>query len=65
VHVRGDLRSRGIGAQMLRAAEDLARAAGCYRIQLTSRSYRLDAHRFYLREGFEQTSLGFKKALEA
>lgn len=63
--VRADVRSRGVGAALLRAAEALARAAGCYRIQLTSREYRVDAHRFYRREGFEQTSLGFKKALGA
>src|SRR5580692_11694112 len=37
VHVRSDMRSRGIGAQLLRAAEDIAQDRGCYRIQLTSR----------------------------
>jgi GNAT superfamily N-acetyltransferase len=61
VHVRSDLRSRGIGAQMLLAAEELARDRGCYRIQLTSRNVREDAHRFYLAHGYGQTSQGFKK----
>ena len=61
VHVRGDRRSRGIGAQLLSAAEDLARERGCYRIQLTSRNVREDAHRFYLANGYGQTSQGFKK----
>jgi GNAT superfamily N-acetyltransferase len=61
VHVRGDMRSRGIGAQMLRAAEELAIDRGCYRIQLTSRNVREDAHRFYLANGYGQTSQGFKK----
>jgi len=61
VHVRGDMRSRGIGAQMLAAAEELARERGCYRIQLTSRNVREDAHRFYLANGYSQTSQGFKK----
>ena len=72
VHVRSDRRSRGIGAQLLHpvpvdldltvlAAEELARERGCYRIQLTSRNERADAHRFYLANGYGQTSRGFKK----
>jgi GNAT superfamily N-acetyltransferase len=61
VHVRSDLRGRGIGAQLLQAAEELARERGCYRIQLTSRNVREDAHRFYLANGYGQTSQGFKK----
>jgi GNAT superfamily N-acetyltransferase len=61
VHVRRDVRGRGIGAQMLLAAEELARARDCYRIQLTSRNVREDAHRFYLTNGYDQTSQGFKK----
>jgi GNAT superfamily N-acetyltransferase len=61
VHVRSDLRSRGIGAALLSAAEDLARLRGCYRIQLTSRNVREDAHRFYRANGYDQTSQGFKK----
>jgi GNAT superfamily N-acetyltransferase len=61
VHVRSDMRNRGIGAQMLLAAEELAQDRGCYRIQLTSRNVREDAHRFYLANGYGQTSQGFKK----
>jgi GNAT superfamily N-acetyltransferase len=61
VHVRADMRSRGIGAQMLAAAEGFAQERGCYRIQLTSRNERQDAHRFYLANGYGQTSQGFKK----
>ena len=61
VHVRSVMRSRGIGAQLLAAAEALAQERGCYRIQLTSRNVREDAHRFYLANGYEQTSQGFKK----
>jgi len=63
VHVRSDLRGRGIGAALLAHAEQLARAAGCYRIQLTSRNVRVDAHRFYEANGFVATSRGFKKSL--
>jgi GNAT superfamily N-acetyltransferase len=61
VHVRDDRRGHGIGGQLLEAAEALARDRGCYRIQLTSRNVRLDAHRFYLANGYDHTSQGFKK----
>ena len=64
VHVRDDVRSRGIGAQLLLRAEQLARERGCYRIQLTSRNVRDDAHRFYRANGYAQTSQGFKKFLD-
>lgn len=63
VHVRGDVRGQGIGRVLLAAAEALAFERGCYRIQLTSRNVRSDAHRFYRSNGYEQTSQGFKKAL--
>jgi GNAT superfamily N-acetyltransferase len=63
VHVRADLRGQGIGTLLLAGAESLARERGCYRVQLTSRSVRSDAHRFYETNGFEQTSQGFKKTL--
>ena len=63
VHVREDLRGRGIGSKLLEAAEELARREGCYRVQLTSRHVREDAHRFYRAHGFEATSQGFKKSL--
>lgn len=64
VHVRSDMRGRGVGAMMLARAEELARERGCYRLQLTSRNVRRDAHRFYLQNGFELTSQGFKKLLD-
>jgi GNAT superfamily N-acetyltransferase len=63
VHVRSDLRSHGIGAKLIAAAEELARREGCYRVQLTSRNVRSDAHRFYEAQGFTATSQGFKKLL--
>jgi GNAT superfamily N-acetyltransferase len=63
VHVRSDLRGHGIGTLLLAGAEALASERGCYRVQLTSRNVRSDAHRFYTTQGFEQTSQGFKKSL--
>lgn len=63
VHVRDDWRSRGVGAALLVAAEAIARREGCYRMQLTSRHVRNDAHRFYEANGYVATSQGFKKLL--
>lgn len=60
VHVEAGMRGRGIGAALLDAAVEEARAAGCYRVQLTSNKARTDAHRFYARHGFEASHEGFK-----
>ncbi len=64
MHVDAAHRSQGVGAALLAAAADRARALGCYRIQLTSNKARLAAHRFYEREGFVATHQGFKRLLE-
>jgi GNAT superfamily N-acetyltransferase len=65
VHVRDDVRGRGIGAALMGAAEELAIERGCYRVQLTSNTKREDAHRFYRRLGYTQSHQGFKKLLDA
>ena len=65
MHVRPDLRGTGVGGVLLEAAVDMARAAGCYRIQLTSNAARTDAHRFYERHGFTPSHVGFKRLLGA
>ena len=58
-------RSRGIGADLLRAAEAWAIANGCRRMTVRSRVARERAHRFYEREGYalEKTSHVFRKPL--
>ena len=63
VHVRHDRRSHGIGAQLIAACEELARARDCRRVQLTSNVQRVDAHRFYDRLGYQASHKGFKKSL--
>jgi GNAT superfamily N-acetyltransferase len=63
MHVRSDRRGQGIGAQLLARAEVIAREQGCYRMQLTSRNVREDAHRFYVANGFVSSHQGFKKIL--
>ncbi len=62
-HVHPDYRSHGIGTVLLREAELLAKAADCHRVQFTSNNSRTDAHRFYLRHGYEATHTGFKKQM--
>ena len=64
VHVHPDWRARGIGTELMEAAIARARAAGCYRVQLTSNEVRHDAHRFYERLGLTASHLGFKLSLE-
>ena len=63
VHIAPDLRSRGLGSQMIRWAIEEARARGCGLVQLTSNKKRIDAHRFYQRLGFAQSHEGFKLSL--
>jgi len=63
VQVRRDLRSAGIGAAMMAAAEAWAQERGAAFLELTSNATRTDAHRFYARLGYKQSHLGFKKKL--
>jgi GNAT superfamily N-acetyltransferase len=50
---------QGIGRQMMRHAIDEARAAGCYKLALSSNRKRLAAHAFYESLGFAQHGLSF------
>jgi predicted N-acetyltransferase YhbS len=51
------VRGRGIGAALVRAAEEALTGAGCAIVELTSNLRRTDAHRFYERLGYERTSV--------
>lgn len=53
-------RSKGVGAAMSAYVIDRARTLGCTQVTLTSGNHRLDAHRFYLREGWADTSKFFR-----
>jgi GNAT superfamily N-acetyltransferase len=48
-------RCHGVGAKLLRAAEEWARTVGCLRISVRSNVVRERAHQFYLRHDFEFT----------
>jgi (aminoalkyl)phosphonate N-acetyltransferase len=56
-------RSRGHGGALLQRAVELARERGCWSIQLESANWRMDAHRFYLREGLTDFAKSFGKQL--
>ena len=53
-------RSKGYGEVLMRHAIERARAAGCYKLVLTSNKRRRHAHRFYERLGFVATHEGFR-----
>lgn len=56
-------RSQGIGAALVRAAEEALAAQHCYMVEVTSHLRRTDAHRFYERLGYERTSVRLAKEL--
>ena len=53
-------RSKGIGGFLMVAAETWARAHGLTHIELSSNSGRVDAHRFYERQGFGRANAYLK-----
>jgi (aminoalkyl)phosphonate N-acetyltransferase len=57
------MRGLNIGQQLLSWAEEEARRCGASLMELSSGKVRTDAHRFYLREGYQQSHFRFKKAL--
>ena len=57
------LRGHGIGAALVRAAEEALAARGCGLVEVTSNQRRTDAHRFYEKLGYERTSVRLAKAL--
>jgi GNAT superfamily N-acetyltransferase len=59
-------RDRGVGRDLLRAAEAWARDRGCEALMVATRVTRTDAHRFYRREGYDldKTSHIFLKPLD-
>jgi len=64
--VKEGMRGEGIGRRLCEEAEQWARERGSSKIRVTSRSTRPEAHRFYLRDGYEvvKTSLVFEKKLD-
>jgi PhnO protein len=53
-------RGQGVGSRLLAAAAEWARERGCTHLDLASGLKRLDAHRFYEREGMLKGSYDFR-----
>lgn len=56
-------RGHGIGEALVDECLRRARAAGCFRAQLTSNAARVAAHRFWEQQGFTASHVGFKRSL--
>ncbi len=63
--VREGMRNMGVGKRLCVEVEQWSREKGIAVVRVTSRSSREDAHRFYLRDGYERikTSAVFEKVL--
>jgi GNAT superfamily N-acetyltransferase len=59
----GAHRSSGVGRALLVALAQRAAAAGCTALDLDSNVQRVDAHRFYMREGLTISSFHFARRL--
>jgi GNAT superfamily N-acetyltransferase len=59
-----DQRSKGYGSALLNWLRIYGSKQGCRQLHLDSGMQRLEAHRFYIREGMTQTSLHFVQATE-
>jgi GNAT superfamily N-acetyltransferase len=54
------VRRTGVGRQLIGHLIELARAAGCYKLQLHSGKQRAEAHEFYRDLGLATVAEGFK-----
>jgi ribosomal protein S18 acetylase RimI-like enzyme len=58
VRVASHCRSQGIGEQIVRWAINEARAKNCRLVELVTHNTRVDAQRFYVKLGFQQSHKG-------
>lgn len=63
VVVAADARGAGVGRAMMEHAMERCRAAGCYKLVLSSNIAREGAHRFYDALGFERHGVSFVVSL--
>lgn len=55
MYVDPDYRSMQVGKALMAHVADFAKKEGAIQMEVTSRATRVDAHRFYEREGFEKS----------
>src|ERR1700693_85492 len=60
VIVTSTARRAGVGRKLMEHLIELARAAGCYKLQLISGKHRAEAHAFYRSLGLDAVAEGFK-----
>ncbi len=56
-------RGAGVGRLLVDAGDELARRAGCRVLELTTAVARTDAHAFYRKLGFTNSSLRFSRPI--
>ena len=61
--VDASCRSQGIGKQMLEKAFQISESYGCTQIEVACNQRRTNTHRFYLREGLNNSHYKFSKKL--
>jgi len=54
-------RGKGWGSYLLKYAEDFFKNKNCVKVELTSNLKRKESHEYYLRKGYQQTSMHFVK----
>jgi len=57
-------RRKGVGTQLVRLAENMARQQGCLNIELNSDLYRKETHRFWEAIGYERNAYQFRKVIK-
>ncbi len=62
--VEEGFRSKGVGRQLVHAAEEWMASSGCVKLEVTSNARRLRAHEFYLNLGWVEDSRRFVKYLK-
>lgn len=54
-------RRKQIGERLVEAAASLAKEKACSKLEVSCRNFRIEAHKFYARMGFEQTHRYFTR----
>lgn len=62
--IQDDLRSKGIGRNLMTASEDFLKSKGCVKVEVTTNVKRTLTQEFYAKNGYEINSKRFIKNLE-